>query len=236
MKNITIFHHIFSSVCLYVYPSHFIALSQTYLSPNASHMGPTVSQPVSQHTCRLYNRKISMCLCVGGITELYKAKNTESGETTEQQKYTKKMIHTECSDKKYVIWIVFGAVSLSISFSSFSLSFTWTPPFFRLSHLSLSAFNIGVSHFPALFRSFLAFWGYFRVWNIENFHIFFLLWRLPLLCASHDFSLGYFLFHFLFQYIIIAINFFFALAPFLGAFLSHFHIDCKRFSLGKEFI
>lgn len=116
------------------------------------------------------------------------------------------MIHTECSDKKYVIWIVFGAVSLSISFSSFSLSFTWTPPFFRLSHLSLSAFNIGVSHFPALFRSFLAFWGYFRVWNIENFHIFFLLWRLPLLCASHDFSLGYFLFHFLFQYIIIAIK------------------------------
>lgn len=173
-------------------------------------MGPTVSQPVSQHTCRLYNREISMCLCVGGITELYKAKNTESGETTEQQKYTKKMIHTECSDKKYVIWIVFGAVSLSISFSSFScsLSFTWTPPFFRLSHLSPSAFNIGVSHFPALFRSFLAFWGYFRVWNIENFHIFFLLWRLPLLCASHDFSLGYFLFHFLFQYIIIAINFF----------------------------
>lgn len=86
----------------------------------------SASQPVSQHTCRLYNREISMCLCVGGITELYKAKNTESGETTEQQKYKKKndthrvlrqeicnMNRVRCRFSFYLIFLVLALFHLN---------------------------------------------------------------------------------------------------------------------------
>lgn len=89
-----------------------------------------------------------------------------------------------------------------------------------------------LTFFPHRWFVFLAFWGYFRVWNIENFHIFFFLWRLPLLCACYRmiFRSGYFLFHFLFQYIIIRNNFFFRVFL-LSSILSRTHFKLEKLYL-----
>lgn len=129
MKNITIFHHIFSSFVCVCTTFIYIFL---YLSPFAKHISRPMReiwaqtvQPFSQwthtythlHRCILYSVFVWACMNFARITKLW-AKN--SGETTERQKYIhahictqgkraeqmkwEKMIHTECSDKKYVIW------------------------------------------------------------------------------------------------------------------------------------
>lgn len=97
-------------------------------------------------------------------------KNTESGETTEQSKLTRKKNDTHRELRQEIcnmnrVWCFHSLACLLVH-----------------SHSSVRCFVLPL--FPHIDSCFLAFWGYFRVWNIENFHIFFVLWRLPLLCAS----------------------------------------------------
>lgn len=199
-----------------VYPLHLIAAFINISLANVK----WAQQPTIQASVHIARLRCNDSVCAGGITTVQRI--PKAVRPLSSREHTKNDTHRELRQEICNMNRVWCSFSHSPSFTvSISVAPVRSPANSLLfSHIHIFRTSVHV----------LAFWGYFRVWNIENFHIFFFLCMAPptFMCFSHDFSLGYFLFHFRFQYIIIVIIFFFGRCCCVSSLIA---INLQRFSL-----